>query len=61
MADEIITELWKIKDAIAREHGYDVDALIKHLKAQRRFQDRKLVDLSARKKATEQTHDSGKT
>ncbi|KAF0119980.1 MAG: hypothetical protein FD151_1815, partial [bacterium] len=26
MADEIIKELWKIKDGIANEHGYDVKA-----------------------------------
>ena len=27
MADEIIEEVWRIKDEIAREHGYDVDRL----------------------------------
>ena len=27
MADEIIAEVWRIKDEIAREHGYDVDRL----------------------------------
>ena len=25
MADEIIEEVWRIKDEIAREHGYDLD------------------------------------
>jgi hypothetical protein len=53
MADEIITELWEVKDAIAREHGYDVDALINHLKKQRGPADCQTVDLSARKKATQ--------
>jgi len=33
MADEIIEKLWSIKDAIAREHDYDVDALVAHLTA----------------------------
>jgi len=33
MADEIIEELWKIKDAIALEYGYDIDALVAHLRA----------------------------
>ncbi len=33
MPDEIIKELWEIKDAIAREHGYDVDSLAAHLRA----------------------------
>ena len=27
MADEIIEEVWRVKDEIAREHGYDVDRL----------------------------------
>ena len=31
MPDELIEELWQIKDGIAREHGYDVDALVAHL------------------------------
>ena len=31
MADEIIEELWQIKDSIAQEYGYDVDALVAHL------------------------------
>lgn len=26
MSDEIIEDLWRIKDGIAREHGYDVRA-----------------------------------
>ena len=32
MSDEIIKELWQIKDNIAREHGYDIDALVAHLR-----------------------------
>lgn len=32
MTDEIIQELWRIKDAIASEHGYDLDALAAHLR-----------------------------
>lgn len=27
MADEIIEEVWRIKDEMAREHGYDLDRL----------------------------------
>ena len=31
MPDEIITELWRVKDDLAREHGYDVRALAAYL------------------------------
>jgi hypothetical protein len=27
MADEIIEELWAVKDSLAKEHRYDLDAL----------------------------------
>ena len=26
MADEIIEELWRVKEEMAREHGYDIEA-----------------------------------
>jgi hypothetical protein len=35
MADEIIKELWKIKDAMASEYGYDVKALVAHMRGKR--------------------------
>ena len=31
MPDEIIEELWSIKDGMAREHGYDVRKLAAYL------------------------------
>jgi hypothetical protein len=55
MADEIIAELWRIKDCIAHEFGYDVDALIAHLKAQRPSSEQRFVDLHA-KRIAEQEH-----
>ncbi len=33
MADEIIKELWKIKDDIAEEFGYDVKVFVSKLRA----------------------------
>ena len=33
MPDEIMEELWQIKDDIAREHGYDIRRLAAHLRA----------------------------
>ena len=32
MPDEIIRELWQIKDDIAREHDYDLGRLAAHLR-----------------------------
>jgi hypothetical protein len=54
MADEIITELWKIKDAIAMECGCDVKALVAHLRAKKRQEDNRVVDLRSIKQAAEQ-------
>jgi len=53
MADEIIEELWKIKDAIARECAYDVDALVAHLKAKGPAPGQKVMNLRATKTAGE--------
>jgi len=63
MADEIIKELWEIKDDIAREHGYDIDALVGDLQSKRRAKDQQAVDLCARKRATEQdaSQDAGRS
>ena len=32
MKDEVLEELWAIKDEIAKEHGYDLHALVAHLR-----------------------------
>ncbi|WP_446010827.1 hypothetical protein [Candidatus Electrothrix sp.] len=49
MADEIIEELWKIKDSIARDHAYSVDDLVTHLKAKGLSLGQEVVDLYAMK------------
>ena len=54
MPDEIIEELWQIKDCMAREHGYDIDAFVTHLQSRKRPVDRQVVDLRAMKEAAEQ-------
>jgi len=33
MMDEIITELWTVKDGIAAEYNYDIDTLVNHLQS----------------------------
>ncbi len=53
MADEIIKELWKIKDGIANEHGCDVKALAAHLRAKKHQGDQQVVDLRSMKQAAQ--------
>ena len=36
MPDEIIRELWQIKDSMAQEYEYDIDMLVAHLQTQQR-------------------------
>jgi len=33
MTDQTLKELWKIKDDIAKEHGYDLDSLVRYLRS----------------------------
>jgi hypothetical protein len=47
MPDEIIGELWEIKDSIARQHGYDVESLVAHLRSRKRPEGERVVDLRA--------------
>lgn len=53
MADEIIHELWKIKDDIASEHRYDVKRLVKYLKEKERNGKHKIIDLRTTKRVVE--------
>jgi hypothetical protein len=54
MPDEIIKELWQIKDSIAREHGYDIEALVSHLQTKERPEGQRVVDLPAMRRTAEQ-------
>lgn len=47
MPDEIIEELWRIKDGMAREHGHDVRKLAAYLQNDRRAEDERTARLSA--------------
>ncbi len=53
MSDEIIKELWQIKDRIAREHGYDIDALVTYLRTKERPEGQRVVDLCAMREAAQ--------
>ena len=46
MSDEIIEELWRIKDGIAREHGYDVRRLATYLQSEKRVERERAVDVN---------------
>ena len=54
MSDEIIKELWQIKDSIAQEHGYDIEALVAYLQTKKRMEGQQVVDLSALRGSAEQ-------
>ncbi len=54
MPDQIIKELWQIKDSIAREHGYNIEALVAHLQTKERPEGQRVVDLRAMRVAAEQ-------
>jgi len=54
MADEIIEELWNTKDGIAREHDYDVDALVAHLTALAPLPGQRVLDLRATRAAEQE-------
>jgi len=45
MADEIIQELWKIKDAIADEHGCNLDSLSVYLRSRKHAENQRVVKL----------------
>ena len=48
MSDEVIEELWRVKDDMARECGYDVARLIADLQARQGQEgERRIVDLHA--------------
>lgn len=55
MTDEIIKELWHIKDNIAREHGYDLEALVAYLQDKERAGDHHVIDPCLVKKTAKQS------
>lgn len=45
MSDEIIRDLWRIKDEIACEHGYDVESLAAYLRRKKQTEGRRVVEM----------------
>jgi hypothetical protein len=54
MPDEVLTELWRIKDDIARQYGNDVDALVAHLRQRETLERLPVVQPSAMQPGAEQ-------
>ena len=53
MADEIIKELWSVKDNMALDHNYNLDQLVAHLRTTTKSTRYKVVDLRASKSGAE--------
>ena len=47
MKDEIIEEVWMIKDAISAEHDYDAKRLVETLRSRQSSSGARVVDLHA--------------
>jgi hypothetical protein len=58
MTDEIIREVWRAKDELAKQFNYDLDALAAELRRREKESGRKVVNLE--KEAAEQAADSSR-
>ncbi len=61
MADQVIEELWRIKDAMAREYGNDIVRLAADLQAKQGEQGRPIVDLEALRNTGERGAPTGRS
>ncbi len=50
MSDEIIREVWDIKDAIGKEANYNLHSLGVFLRKRQQTQNKQVVDLSSKRK-----------
>lgn len=55
MKDEIIQEVWRVKDAISARHHHDVKRLVNHLRSEQMSQGSRVVDLHARQHTESRT------
>lgn len=49
MKNEILEELWKVKDQLAEDYGYDIEKLVKGLRAKEKTEGN-VVDLTLQTK-----------
>lgn len=50
--NEILREVWRNRDAFAKRHRYNLDAMVEELRQMERQSPNKLVDRSAKSKKT---------
>ncbi len=48
MSDEIIRELWRVKDELAKEFNYDIDALVAEIRRRDKESGEDVVELVTR-------------
>jgi len=57
--DEIISEVWRIRDAYSAEHHHDLKEIVADLRQRQRLTRRKLVDRRPVKETQRTPHRSG--
>ena len=51
MKNEILEDLWKVKDQIANEYGYDIEKLAKELRKKEKKVKSSVIDLTLQDKS----------
>jgi len=59
MKNEILEELWKVKDQVAHEYGYDVEKLAKELRKKEKEVKSSVIDLTLQTKSVAAESRSG--
>jgi hypothetical protein len=52
MKNEILEEIWRVKDALAAKYDYNIDAMFRDLRAREKTSGRRYVDLSKSRQKT---------
>ena len=50
MRNEILEEVWKIKNEMAKKHNFNIDMMVKELKRAEKEHAKRIVDLSKKAK-----------
>jgi hypothetical protein len=52
MKNEILEEIWRVKDALAAKYDYNIDAMFRDLRAREKTSGHRYVDLSKPRRKT---------